>query len=252
MKNPNDQIACLFDSPLCQAMAQVFDHLPDTYFFIKDRDSRFVHANQALLERLGLKHQSNFAGTTDHDRYPSHVADQLVAGDQVIMKSGRPLINHPEVLFSHSGKLEWFSTSKFPVPGSSGKAIGVVGVTRSYSDFRSARSSLHAAGKVIDYVSNNPTVPHRVATLARRFGISERQLHRQFLDYVKLSPREFILRSRIHSAAADLRNTDEPIASISEKYNFCDQSAFTRQFRKILGTTPALYRNPSPAETRFT
>lgn len=234
----------LLSHPLCEAMLQVFEQLPETHFFIKDSESRFIFGNKALLERLGLRHQTEFVGTTDHDRYPSHVADELVEGDRRIMRNRTPLIDHPEVLFDHSGKLEWFSSSKFPIVDNSGRAIGIVGFTRSYSARRSPRSSLNAAGKVIDYVSDNPTTTLRVADLARRFGISERQLHRQFLEYVKLSPREFILRSRIHAAAAELRNSHEPIASLAEKFGFCDQSAFTRQFRKTLGTTPARYREP--------
>ncbi len=226
-------------------MIQIFEHLPDTYFFIKDADSRFLYGNRALLDRLGLRQVSDFVGTTDYDRYPEPVAEQLVTGDREIMKQAAPLINHPEVLYDHSGKLEWHSSSKYPVLDDQGTALGVVGITRTFSSSQSPRTTHHAAGKAIDYVSENPTASLRVAELAKRFGISERQLHRQFLDYVKLSPREFILRTRINAAAADLRKSPESIASLAEKYRFCDQSAFTRQFRKTLGTTPARYRESS-------
>lgn len=232
----------LLRHPLCRAMIQIFEHLPDTYFFVKDAESRFLFGNRALLARLGLVQVSEFVGTTDFDRYPEPVAEQLVAGDRAIMKEGRPLIDYPEVLYDHSGKLEWHSTSKYPILDENRNPLGVVGITRSLAASESPRTTHRSAGRAIDFVSRNPTAPHRVADLARRFGISERQLHRQFLDHVKLSPREFILRTRINAAAVDLRKSDEPIASLAEKYRFCDQSAFTRQFRKILGTTPARYR----------
>lgn len=235
----------LLRHPLCLAMLQIFEHLPDTYFFIKDADSHFLFGNRALLSRLGLQQVSDFIGTTDFDRYPASVAEQLIAGDRAIMENARPLIEHPEVLYDHTGKLEWHSTSKYPVLDERGKPLGVVGITRSLSASESPHVTHRPAGKAIDFVSRNPTVPLRVADLAQRFGISERQLHRQFLDYVKLSPREFILRTRINAAAVDLRKSHESIASLAEKYQFCDQSAFTRQFRKILGTTPARHRESS-------
>ncbi len=235
----------LLRHPVCLAMTRIFEHLPDTYFFIKDTDSRFLHGNRALLNRLGLKKVSEFAGTTDFDRYPDPVAEQLVAGDRAIMNQKEPLIDHPEVLYDHNGKLEWHASSKYPILDENNSPLGVVGITRPFASRESPPTAHHAAGRAIEFISDNPTIPLRVAELAREFGISERQLHRQFLDYVKLSPRDFILRTRINAAAVELRKGSEPIASLAEKYRFCDQSAFTRQFRKILGTTPARYRESS-------
>lgn len=232
----------LLNHPLCLAMLQVFEHVPDTYFFVKDYDSRFLHGNRALLNRLGLKRVSEFAGTTDYDRYPEPVADRLVAGDQSIMVGRSPLIDHPEVLFDHSGRLEWHASSKYPILDHQDKPLGVTGITRPFSSGDSPGHPYRAAGEVIDFVSRNPTSLLRVSELASQASISERQLHRQFLDYVKISPRDFIVRTRINAAASELRNSHEPIASLAEKYQFCDQSAFTRQFRKTLGTTPSRYR----------
>ena len=57
-----------------------------------------------------------------------------------------------------------------------------------------------------------------------------------------MSSQEFILRNRVHGAAVVLRETDEPIASIAVDFGFCDQSAFSKQFVKQLGSTPAAYR----------
>lgn len=223
-------------------MVRLFEHLPNTYFFLKDGESRFVYANRPLLDRLGLRSVAEIVGTNDHDRYPPYVADQLLAGDRRCLESGQALIEHADVLFDHTGRLEWFSTSKYPILDGEEKAIGIAGITRSYSNRKNPSFTNHTAEKAIDYICKNPTSRLRVSDLAQRFGISERQLHRQFLDLVKMSPRDFILRTRIQAAAADLRSTDEPVASLADKYGFCDQSAFTRQFRKLLGKTPASYR----------
>lgn len=236
------KITQLLNEPLVERMTALFDRLPEAYFFVKNHRSEFVHVNRALLHRLGLTDLSQIIGTTDHDRYPKQIADQLVAGDNEMMASGKGLVDHAEVLFDEAGRLEWYSTTKYPVIRTSGEALGVVGITRSYSGRNPSQPGLSAAERVIELISKNPAANHRVAALAKEVGISERQLHRQFLQLVKMSPREFIVRSRIQAAAADLRNTAEPIASLSDKYGFCDQSAFTRQFRSILGVTPGQYR----------
>lgn len=231
----------LLEHRLVFPLLEIFEHLPGVCFFVKDRSSRFVHANQALLERLGMASCEEILGTTDHDRYPPQVADQLVGGDRKVMESGQPIVDHLEVLFDSAGRLGWFKTTKYAVLDPEGRPLGITGITR-HAGMPSHAPGNRAAARAIEYVSENPASPCTVASLARQFGLSERQLHRQFLSAVQLSPREFILRTRIHAAAADLRATDEPIASVSEKYGFCDQSAFTRQFRRILGMPPARYR----------
>jgi AraC-like DNA-binding protein len=237
-----DVMSDLRKSALAGTLSALFEHLPGVCFFIKDRESRFVHVNEALLRRLGLSRLDDIVGTTDYDRYPSHVADQLTAGDRRIMESGEALIDHAEVLFDHSGRLEWFSTSKYPILEGR-TALGVAGITRPCSIARAPSIRVSGAARAVDLISDDPAGEWRIPELAKRCGLSGRQLHRQFIDHVKMSPQEFVLRSRIHAAAAALRRSDEPIASLSERYHFCDQSAFTRQFRRILGTTPAQYRN---------
>ena len=236
----------LLSAPLTLTLTRLFDHLEDVCFFVKDEESRFLHVNRTLLLRLGLKDADDILGTTDRERYPAPVADQLMEGDREVMDRGKPLIEHAEVLFDHQGKLEWFSTTKYPILAETGNPLGVVGITRSLSKGFSrtngrARDNSIAA-QAIDWISDNPSTHLRVHEVAKKFGISERQLHRQFLDLVKMTPSEFILRSRVHAAAADLRRSDENIASLAEKYGFCDQSSFTRQFRRLLGITPARYR----------
>lgn len=231
----------LLDSPAAETMAGLFDHVPDICFFAKDAAGRFVHANRALLDRLGLQRVEDIAGTTDRDRYPAHVAEQLVAGDRKVLESGHPIVDHAEVLFDRSGRLEWFSTSKYPVYDPSGIPLGVMGVTRPLSGARFSEDN-DRLGKLIDFICSNPDRELRVADLARRAGLSERQLHRRFLGRTGMAPREFILRTRIQAAAAVLRRGEESIASVALQFQFCDQSSFTRQFRRVLGTTPAAYR----------
>ncbi|MDF1826032.1 MAG: AraC family transcriptional regulator [Verrucomicrobiales bacterium] len=242
MPSGDEQITDLLNNPLVKGMKALFDRLPDTYFFVKNRESEFIHVNRALLHRLGLTGLSQIIGTTDYDRYPRQIADQLVAGDIEMLTSGEGLIDHAEVLFDEAGRLEWYSTTKYPVINSKGKALGIVGITRSYSGRNPSPPQVSAAEQVIERISRNPAANHRVAGLAKETGISERQLHRQFIQLVNMSPREFIVRSRVQAAAADLRKTGESIASLSDKYGFCDQSAFTRQFRSVLGVTPGQYR----------
>jgi AraC-like DNA-binding protein len=241
----------LLRSPLAKTLCALFEHLPDTFFFLKDAQSRFVHVNRALLERLGLREVSEIVGTSDHDRYPPEIAHLLIEGDREVMGSGQPLLGRAEVLFERSGALAWFSTDKYPVMDGT-KALGVAGITRRCGESAIRDPANHGAAKAIRLVSRDPQRFWSVESLAAAAGLSTRQLHRQFLSEIGIGPRDFLLKTRLHAAAAELRRESEPIIEIAAKYGFCDQSSFTRQFRRILGITPGLYRSAGAVEPQAT
>jgi AraC-like DNA-binding protein len=54
---------------------------------------------------------------------------------------------------------------------------------------------------------------------------------------------QFMVRMRIQSACKLLTESDLPLAVIADKLGFCDQSAFTRQFRQTMGMTPRRFKN---------
>lgn len=235
----------LLQHPLVKALFDLFEHLPEYYFFVKDAEGRFQYANSALIERLCLPDRESIVGTTDFDRYPREIATILLTSDHEALKTRRPVVDRLEVLYNQVGNLEWFSTTKYPILNDAGEPEGIVGFTRNVSTQRSLYLQHSAASKMIDFVSRNPDCLLTIEDLARKFSISSRQLHRQFRELLGITPQEFVLRSRIHAAAAALRNTDEPIASLSERFGFCDQSAFTKRFHNVIGTTPARYRKSS-------
>jgi AraC-like DNA-binding protein len=232
----------LLSNPLTKTLFALFEHIPDIFFFVKDAESRFVHVNKALLERLGLSEVSEIIGTSDHDRYPPQIARLLVDGDQQVMATGQPTLGRAEVLFDRNGALAWFSTYKYPVINGT-TPLGVAGITRQCGESTIRDPANHGAAKAIRLVSRDPQCAWSVEALAAAAGLSARQLNRQFLSEVGMGPREFLLKTRLHAAAEELRSSSKPIIDIAGRYGFCDQSAFTRQFRRILGTTPALYRS---------
>lgn len=236
----------LLQHPLVVALFDLFEHLPDLNFFVKDEKGRFQYANQSLVERLGLPNREAIVGTTDFDRYPEEIANLLRQSDREALENKLPVVDRLEVLFNRVGNLEWFSTTKYPIVSESGDVLGIVGFARSVSSQPGVGLQHSAASKAIDFVSQNPAHILTIEELAKKFSISPRQLHRQFREILGITPQEFILRTRIHAAAASLRNSDESIVSLAERFGFCDQSAFTKRFRKILGTTPAKYRKNTP------
>ena len=75
----------------------IFEHLPEVYFFVKDRAGRMMAASPTILNRLGLKREADLIGATDHELYPAHLADAYTKDDAEVFRTGKPLVNRLEI-----------------------------------------------------------------------------------------------------------------------------------------------------------
>jgi AraC family transcriptional regulator len=81
-----------------------------------------------------------------------------------------------------------------------------------------------------------------LADLAREAGMSPYHFLRTFRQVAGMTPHQFVLRTRLHRAAARLRRSDELISAIAFDVGFEDLSTFNRRFRQVTGLTPSAYR----------
>ena len=95
---------------------------------------------------------------------------------------------------------------------------------------------------VVEHVFADLGEPRHVAELAAMAGVSPRQIERRFRNATGISPTDFIIRARLDEACRRLRDGSDPIGKIAIDLGFYDQSAFTRLFRRHLGTTPDAFR----------
>jgi AraC-like DNA-binding protein len=86
----------------------------------------------------------------------------------------------------------------------------------------------------------------RMQALADLAGLSLSQLERQFRRVFHLTPQQWLTRLRIEAAMQQLQGEDT-IAAIGQSCGFSDQSAFSRQFKAMVGLTPRDYRRLAPA-----
>lgn len=79
--------------------------------------------------------------------------------------------------------------------------------------------------------------------LAQRLATSERTLHRRLTEATGKSPKRFIDRVRIETAQTLLESGQQSVKEISAAVGYEDESSFRRRFKRLVGTTPAAYRN---------
>jgi len=82
-----------------------------------------------------------------------------------------------------------------------------------------------------------------LADVAADSGVSPIRLARAFRRAFGESPGHYLRRERIRRACERLADPEVSLAAVAAELGFADQSHFTRVFRKIVGTTPAAWRD---------
>ena len=92
--------------------------------------------------------------------------------------------------------------------------------------------------------------PLSIAALARRVGLSARQVERLFLRYLKLTPARYYLGLRIDRARELLLYSDRPVVEVAVASGFTSTSHFSHWFSSFQGVRPSELRGrPSGRRT---
>jgi len=102
--------------------------------------------------------------------------------------------------------------------------------------------------KVVEYLEKRITEKSSLIETAKHFGVSCFTLSKKFNHHMGLGFREYLLQRRILSAQTLLEQTDMKVVAIAYKSGFDSQTAFNRDFRRLTGMTPAVYRKLSGME----
>ena len=88
----------------------------------------------------------------------------------------------------------------------------------------------------------------RVEMVTERTGLTARTLHRLFARYVGASPKWVVQRYRLQEAAERLaREGTGALSRLAYELGYADQAHFIRDFRAIVGATPAEYARRAAA-----
>jgi len=82
---------------------------------------------------------------------------------------------------------------------------------------------------------------HTVAQLAQHASLPVRTLQRLFNRYVGLSPKWLLRKYRLHDALEALESNTLTLAELAAQLEYTDQSHLIRDFKDMLGMSPAQY-----------
>ena len=227
---------------LGEAVTSLFENLPETLFWIKDRRLKIAFLNTAFAERVNLP-KKEILGKTDADLYFPELARVFMADDREVIATCRPLHRKVELLANRFGGVEWRSTTKLPLLGTKGEVVGTTGISRPLGSSGEPLPAPHAAfASIIEYARGQLAEGVDVPAIARHAGMSVATLNRRFRFHMRLSPGEFLAQLRVSHACKLLSDSPLNIGEVAMDCGYENPSAFSRAFRRQLKTTPTAYR----------
>lgn len=111
---------------------------------------------------------------------------------------------------------------------------------KSNRDLKSAQ--IHWIESLCTRIRENPGAPYQVEKIAEDAGYSRSYFTSLFREVTGMSPRDYILRSRLRAAEHLLLDTDYSISGIAQILGYRDVFFFSRQFKLYHGASPMHYR----------
>lgn len=81
-----------------------------------------------------------------------------------------------------------------------------------------------------------------VCNVSEEVGVHSSHLAREFRRHYQKTMGEFVRELRIEFTCRELTRSEKPLADIAAAAGFCDQSHFSRAFKRAIGSTPDQFR----------
>jgi len=102
-------------------------------------------------------------------------------------------------------------------------------------------------GKALALMHSRPAHPWTVDELANDVGLSRSALGERFAAVIGQPPMQYLTRWRLQLAADLLHNSRRAVAAISADVGYDSEAAFSRAFKRELGSAPGAWRRAQQA-----
>ncbi|WP_079044085.1 AraC family transcriptional regulator [Streptomyces kanamyceticus] len=157
-----------------------------------------------------------------------------------------PVVNDPELAAALRAAHTELSVGVDPLEAESRLPWLLTALARRHGTALPGRDRVPGADRIARAVrrslADELLAPPSLAELAAPLGLSRYQLLRAFRTSTGLPPYAWLAQYRVTRARAHLEAGRSP-AQAAALVGFADQAHLTRWFRRVLGVTPAAYRN---------
>lgn len=104
------------------------------------------------------------------------------------------------------------------------------------------RGGLSQILEALDYIDKYYMEEIRVAELAGKCSLSETHFRRIFVEYMSMTPAEYLTLIRIQNACELIKKSRYSMEEVARRVGYPTVSTFNRNFRRIVGTSPYQYK----------
>ncbi|MFI5011040.1 MAG: EAL domain-containing protein [Hyphomicrobiales bacterium] len=162
------------------SLQALIDRLPD-YLYVKDADSRFVIANQAVATDHGRASVGDLIGATDFELHPAEQARKFFAQEQKVIQSGQPMIDEEQLIVDISGARKWISTTKVRLRNARNEFVGLVGIGRDITERKRLDELRAGEALVLELIAMNASLEEVLDRLMRLIESQVKGIHASIL-----------------------------------------------------------------------
>jgi len=174
---------------------------------------------------------------------PSLLTDGILGG---LPHFREPLLDDPELSAALRAAHTGLSACPDPLEAESRLPWLLTALARRHSTARPTADTIPGAASIAlavrDRLADELLAPPSLADLAADLGPSRYQLLRAFRTAMGMPPYAWLAQYRVTRARGLLESGRRP-AEVAALVGFADQAHLTRWFRRVLGVTPAAFRN---------
>ena len=137
----------------------LLNNIPDRIYF-KDKEGRYIRANQALADRHQLSDPDELEGKSDFDFFTYEHSLPAFEDEQEVMRTGLPIVGKIEKESMSDGRIGWCLTTKMPLRNPQGEMIGTFGISRDITELKRMEDTLAADRNLLRNVIDN--LPDRI------------------------------------------------------------------------------------------
>jgi AraC-like DNA-binding protein len=104
-------------------------------------------------------------------------------------------------------------------------------------------------GRVLGLMHEHPTEAWTMEQMADRVGLSRSALHERFVQFIGLTPMQYLTNWRMQIASRLLTQSNATLASVALDAGYESEAAFSRAFKRAVGVPPSVWRRERAAPT---
>jgi PAS domain S-box-containing protein len=130
-------------------------------FYLKDKNARFIMANEQYSSMLGYN-SDDLVGKTILELVPTEKAQEYIKGERQLFDENHDSASFESAITCSSGEIKWISISNVAMKNEAGEIEGLIGLTSDITEYHIDRERLMQSDKLVAIGTLAAGVAHEI------------------------------------------------------------------------------------------